>query len=297
MAFVVNVTAPNFEICHLPETLKQLLIEPRIKHYAAWKRDGYLILPNFNISASDMGVRTRTLELFASISASPELQQSAAAAANGDAAKAPLRWITRGTIKPVVDVQFEVHTDTYHPNAKAFYFHDDVTVTDGPFHFTPGSHINDERKLRLLYDLTSPPAAPLTNCPSPRCRPPPSPLAARGGGRRSLEATTEATPGADHAADQAAANRAAADQPTAGTAATSAAPRRNTIADYGLELPRPITVRAGTLLIADTSGLHHRGPSEKGTTRKYAIAKLSASKKADRTKNNDIGPRLWPFRP
>lgn len=46
------------------------------------------------------------------------------------------------------DPQTNLHSDTFHPSAKAWLFLNDVTKDDGPFVYVPGSHLITEKRLQ-----------------------------------------------------------------------------------------------------------------------------------------------------
>lgn len=53
------------------------------------------------------------------------------------------------------DIQNELHTDIFQPNVKTWLYLQDVKLEHGPTYFIYGSHINDERKLRFLYEMSN----------------------------------------------------------------------------------------------------------------------------------------------
>ena len=49
------------------------------------------------------------------------------------------------------DPQKVLHSDTFHPAVKCWFFLQDVSIDDGPFTYVPGSHRLTLKKLRWLY--------------------------------------------------------------------------------------------------------------------------------------------------
>lgn len=52
------------------------------------------------------------------------------------------------------DVQTESHFDTFHPTCKVWVYLHDVTMENAPLHFAKGTHINDEKRLQFMYELS-----------------------------------------------------------------------------------------------------------------------------------------------
>lgn len=68
--------------------------------------------------------------------------------------KKPLFYIQRianGFIEGGDDPQKSLHSDTFHPTMKAWYFLDDVPVENGPFNYAPGSHRLTFGRLKWEY--------------------------------------------------------------------------------------------------------------------------------------------------
>lgn len=53
------------------------------------------------------------------------------------------------------DIQYQLHTDIFQPNVKSWMYLQDITLAHGPTGFILGSHINDERKLKWLYHMST----------------------------------------------------------------------------------------------------------------------------------------------
>jgi len=51
------------------------------------------------------------------------------------------------------DLQKDIHRDTFFPSMKFWFFLDEVTHDDGPFHFARGSHLLSENRLQQEHDL------------------------------------------------------------------------------------------------------------------------------------------------
>jgi len=114
------------------------------------------------------------------------------------------------------DPQQQAHVDTFHSVVKMWVYEKGVITLDhGPLHFMRGSTVNDEAKLRWIYNITMPPA---------------------------LDAIKE----------------------------SSLRYRGNATEDGMSDILRPVLpldTFQKTLIIADTSGIHHRGYAEPGTVR------------------------------
>ena len=52
----------------------------------------------------------------------------------------------------ISDPQTELHSDTFHPTAKAWFFLHDVGPEDGPFIYVPGSHLLTAERLQWEYE-------------------------------------------------------------------------------------------------------------------------------------------------
>jgi hypothetical protein len=61
-----------------------------------------------------------------------------------------------------------VHSDIFLPAVKVFGYNGGIGHDAGPFHFARGTHNNDERKLRYLYNVSRPPSPAFFSCGSPR---------------------------------------------------------------------------------------------------------------------------------
>jgi len=114
----------------------------------------------------------------------------------------------------IVDPQTELHSDTFHPTAKAWLFLHDVGPEDGPFIYVPRSHLLTTERLQWEYEqsLTA------RNDPRPHH------------GYGSFRITPSELQG------------------------------------FGY-VPKTVSVRANTLVVADTRGFHGRTPSRKSTMR------------------------------
>lgn len=69
--------------------------------------------------------------------------------------KRPLFYIQRianGFARGDVDPQKSLHSDTFHPTMKAWYFLDDVLLENGPFTYVPGSHRLTMGRLKWEYE-------------------------------------------------------------------------------------------------------------------------------------------------
>jgi len=113
------------------------------------------------------------------------------------------------------DPQKALHSDTFHPTLKGWLFLDDVDAARGPFEYVPGSHRLTLR--RLAWER-----------------------------RQSLAARASPDP---HVA--------------AGSFRAEAGDLR----EMGLPDPVAVTARANTLVLADTAGFHRRGQAQDGRAR------------------------------
>jgi hypothetical protein len=120
------------------------------------------------------------------------------------------------------DPQTVLHSDTFHPTAKAWLFLDDVSENDGPFAYVPGSHLVTPE--RLTWEREQ------------------SVSAARSSDQMHSEGSFRAT--------------------------------ETDLTALGLPPPVKMTVRANTLIVADTSGFHRRSPSSHPTRRVELYASL-----------------------
>lgn len=121
-----------------------------------------------------------------------------------------------------IDPQTKVHSDTFHPTAKAWLFLSDVNIDDGPFSYVVGSHkftkerYDWEKEISISYDK-----AENTN--------------SRGG---SLRISVEK------------------------------------LKELGYPSPTAMTVKANTLIVANTNGFHARCVSEKANVRMEIYSSL-----------------------
>lgn len=123
--------------------------------------------------------------------------------------------IRNGVREGAADPQKVLHSDTFHPTMKAWYFLEDVTADGGPFTYVPGSHRLDGRRLRWEYRRSCI-AATLRDGYSEK------------GSFRFSEDDLDA---------------------------------------LGLGAPRAFALPANTLVVADTRGIHCRGPARPGARR------------------------------
>ena len=112
------------------------------------------------------------------------------------------------------DPQTELHSDTFHPTAKAWLFLHDVGPEDGPFIYVPRSHLLTTERLQWEYQQS------LTARHDPR--------------------------------------------PHHGYGSFRITPPELQALGY---VPETVSVRANTLVVADTRGFHGRTPSRKSTMR------------------------------
>lgn len=113
------------------------------------------------------------------------------------------------------DPQSDLHADTFHSTAKAWFFLQDVGEDDGPFAYVPGSHRPTPERLAWEYETS---------------------LTAR-------------------------------DDPRLHHSLGSFRVRPHELEAMGLGPARRVTVKANTLVVADTFGFHARTPSVRRTRR------------------------------
>ncbi|HXC89311.1 MAG TPA: phytanoyl-CoA dioxygenase family protein [Stellaceae bacterium] len=222
-------------------------LEPLIssEDRTAFRRDGFVVKPDFLPEADFAAVKRQALEL-----AAPARQQQ-----QGDAitrrialdrwalSRLPalqamlespewlglVRYVGSSRLEPLVyiqtifaqacaappDPQTRLHADTFHPTVKAWFFLTDTCAEDGPFVYVPGSHRPTRRRLawERRKSLTARRSADFQ--------------AARGSPRITLEEL----------------------------------PR------LGLGAPKVFAVPENTLIVADTMGFHARGIAAGPSTR------------------------------
>jgi hypothetical protein len=145
------------------------------------------------------------------------------------------------------DDQYQLHVDVFMPNVKFMVFAEDVVVLErGPFHYVRGSHRLTAGKARWVWDRSAQYAR------------------SSGGATRHINSTAEAlrlparlVPVGQRwcSASAACLNASYHEQ------------QRDLQERYGFPPPQPQLVRAGTLLVADTSGFHFRGLGPQGGAR------------------------------
>ena len=143
-------------------------------------------------------------------------------------------WITPNS-RPMVftdrDSQYQLHIDQVMPTWKVFVFLEPVTVERGPFHFVRGSQRTTFGKLRWLFERTNT-STSADYIGSPRHMP--------------LEDWCHDT--------SECLNRVYLEQ-------------QRSIQRAGFARPEALTVPAGTMIIADTTGFHFRGLGKDGEAR------------------------------
>lgn len=164
------------------------------------------------------------------------------------------------------DEQYYMHVDTFFPTWKVFIFAPNTTVSSGAFHYVRGSHRNTEGKLRWLYDRTK---------TWTKDRP-----------FKELD-KSQLGPFSDNLHGYEGSIRMLGFNPPKGVVEEG-----NSLGSYSFGSPEPITVGDGygSIVIADTSGLHYRGYAAPGAKR--TAARIMSS-------GGGCGgcvPRLNPFR-
>ena len=51
------------------------------------------------------------------------------------------------------DVQTKIHSDTFHHTYRWWYYINDVTLNDAPFHYAKGTHIDNEERIKWENDM------------------------------------------------------------------------------------------------------------------------------------------------
>lgn len=126
-----------------------------------------------------------------------------------------IQSIRNGVRTGTADPQKVLHSDTFHPTMKAWFFLEDVPADGGPFCYVPGSHRLDARRLRWEY------------------------------GRSCIAAALQ-----DGYSEKG-----------------SFRVGEEDLEQLGLGAPRTFPLAANTLVVADTRGIHCRGPARPGARR------------------------------
>ena len=126
-----------------------------------------------------------------------------------------IQSIRNGVRGGAADPQKVLHSDTFHPTMKAWFFLEDVPADGGPFCYVPGSHRLDARRLRWEY-------------------------------RRSCIAATLQDGYSEKGSFRV---------------------DSEDLEALGLGAPRAFQLPANTLVVADTRGIHCRGPARPGARR------------------------------
>lgn len=204
----------------------------------------------------------------------------------GDASSEAWRGLKRITSRATQvyengDSQYQSHQDMISPIFKFFIFVENVTLANGPFYIVPGSHHASAAKLRWLWDRTR--HLNMSRMPAGS-----APNAAE----HTYGALRHVNLGAEGPTPQCELTRncpcgGACPKPGDGegwcyasTACLEAAysgQLSHMQAEYGFAPPLPVTVEAGTLIIADTSALHWRGYQRARTHRALQADLLQAS--------------------
>ena len=148
------------------------------------------------------------------------------------------------------DVQYYLHVDTWHPTIKVWLM-PETSAASGPLHFVPGSHRNDERKLRWLYNRTR----HRLHMPTGRTIPP----------SQSMGPYYDITHGDN--------GLGGGSMRVQGFDPKDADAIRDSLATFHFQPPTPLETGPGwSLVIADTSGFHHRGlPTPPHTMRVFSF--------------------------
>jgi len=170
-------------VAHSIMRFRMLLLSRKIapEHRKSYWRDGYILIDNFldpeqfdsiktEIQQADAEVRectqgdTLTHRILLDHSTLPAMP-ACAAMFEQERFKRLLRF-TAGTLTPPAayiqtiknkyidgpaDPQKNLHSDTFHPTMKSWYFLDDVSEKNGPFTFVPGSQRLTLTRLRWEY--------------------------------------------------------------------------------------------------------------------------------------------------
>lgn len=154
-------------------------IDPSLRR--SWHRDGYILIENFldadtfealrrEAATADAEVRecvqgdtlTHRIQLdhttlqglpsFERVLSSKRLQGLFKFTAGKRVRPiAYIQTIKNGFVDGAVDPQKTLHSDTFHPTMKSWYFLDDVDARNGPFTYVPGSHRLSWARLKWEY--------------------------------------------------------------------------------------------------------------------------------------------------
>ena len=127
------------------------------------------------------------------------------------------------------DDQYQLHIDVYLPNIKFFVFSEDTRIERGPFHYVIGSHAATATKARWLFERTRGLTEPHQV----------------GGAFRHANLSRQ------DAGGWCCASRACLEEAYHWQ-------QRDPVQSYGFPHPKPLLVKAGTLVVVDTSGFHVR---------------------------------------
>jgi hypothetical protein len=154
-------------------------VDPQLREQ--WHRDGYMLIENFlddvsfaalrrEVASADADVREciqgdtlthrihldhSTLEsmpAFKSALDAPRLQRLLKFASGKNVRPIPyIQTIKNGYVDGPVDPQKHLHSDTFHPTMKSWFFLDKVDQRNGPFTYVPGSHRLTLARLKWEY--------------------------------------------------------------------------------------------------------------------------------------------------
>mmetsp|Transcript_5297 Transcript_5297/g.7798 ORF Transcript_5297/g.7798 Transcript_5297/m.7798 type:complete len:853 (-) Transcript_5297:7-2565(-) len=68
-----------------------------------------------------------------------------------------LTWQLRVVEADICDLNRDLHVDTYQPSWKVWLYAEDIDPSQGPLSYVKGSHVNDEKKLRWLHEISNSP--------------------------------------------------------------------------------------------------------------------------------------------
>lgn len=123
----------------------------RDKDYVDWKERGVLI-KDFD-SVGDEGLH--------------HIMQLVLGEVTTAIPKPPYNWVSRNvTMTGDWDPQNDWHVDTFSSVVKIWLFESDVSLNEGPLMLSPGSHRNDEGRLRWMHAYSLPPATEALTEPS-----------------------------------------------------------------------------------------------------------------------------------
>jgi hypothetical protein len=258
---IINDYSLNKKGLHIYRTILAKRIEEyRRKKYSfqneyteTWENDGILIIPNFLGDAEYMKIKNIADEkiknnekFYLDLSSNKNFQETISMAAS-----APSTISSLGSERIEFDTidyeeeQYNLHSDTFQPCVKVFYYINEIKDDEGPFCFVKGStKIDNPQLLKWLYDAS---CISLDDSSDLLYEILPAKLGVISADTWGKKETTTFSPrlGRNIADDI----------------------LNDKLKNMGLPNITPITGKGNTLVIANTNGLHRRGRAKKGVIR------------------------------